>query len=345
MFLFSGLGLHDIWAEERKRVIEGRGKLPVEKRSIEENPNSKMTKIRKLPEIETRPEPILSKKTISESVLRSEKSSESIRPEKNVGTKRQFVFSNDSDLEDLEVNFDDLENDVSSKKTKLDKSLDDRSTNVVQQTLTKIVGDNSINSSFSVSQDFPTTSTQIANNARPTLAETSKADQNESTKSVDLSPLSNKTLSKLRAFLAPPKENSDSSSKTDEGNGTSIVDKDVTKQTSIVDKNVTKQTPNVGKDSSCFSETSKVDNNDVTSKSSADEGNGSSIVATNVVHKTSTDANIVPKKSLSTNFPSVVKNRVVLTDKKPSNVEDRQRSILASIFSDPSEVNFDDLDF
>jgi len=353
-------------------VIEGRGRRPDPKKRIVDNiPEPKMTKIRDSPIIAARPEPILSEKTNPESVVHWEKSSETVRSENSVGTKRQFVFSNDNDLDDLDDNFDDAENVVPTKKTKLDKNLNDNSAKVGDKKSNKIYGkkstksdekDSSENvdkessdSSFSISQDFPTTSTQIEINVGQTVTETSKADRNVPPKSLDISPLSNKTLSKLRAFLAPPKDEDDldRSSKTDEGNGTSIVDRNVANQTSIVNKNVTNQTSKVDIDSSVAAQKSK--NVDVASKISVDEGNGSSVVDSNVTDQTtnidttrSSISNVkLPTKI--TRMPSVGKNSVVSVDsfrlKMPGDVQERQRSVLASLFSDPSDDNFDDLEF
>ncbi len=336
-------------------MIEGRGRRPDPKKRIVDNiPEPKMTKIRDPPVIAVRPEPILSEKTNPESVLHSEKSSETVRSENSVGTKRQFVFSNDNDLDDLDDNFDDAENVVPPKKTKLDKNLNDNSAKVGDKKSTKSDGKDSSDSSFSISQDFPTTSTQIEINVGQTMTETSKTDRNVP-KSLDISPLSNKTLSKLRAFLAPPNDDDDvdRSSKTDEGNGTSIVDRNVTNQTSIVNKNVTNQTSKVDRDSSVAAQKSK--NVVVASKISVDEGNGSSVVDSNVTDQTtnidttrSSISNVkLPTKI--TRMPSVGKNSVVSVDsfrlKMPGDVQERQRSVLASLFSDPSDDNFDDLEF
>jgi hypothetical protein len=354
-------------------VIEGRGRRPDPKKRIVDNiPEPKMTKIRDPPVIAVRPEPILSEKTNPESVVHLEKSSETVRSENSVGTKRQFVFSNDNDLDDLDDNFDDAENVVPPKKTKLDKNLNDNSAKVGDKKSRKIddkkstksdekdssanVAKESSDSSFSISQDFPTTSTQIEINVGHTMTETSKTDRYVPPKSLDISPLSNKTLSKLRAFLAPPKDEDDvdRSSKTDEGNGTSIVDRNVANQTSIVNKNVTNQTSKVDRDSSVAAQKSK--NVDVgSSKISVDEGNGSSMVDSNVTDQTtnidttrSSISNVkLPTKI--TRMPSVGKNSVVSVDsfrlKMPGDVQERQRSVLASLFSDPADDNFDDLEF
>ncbi len=83
---------------------------------------------------------------------------------------------------------------------------------------------------FSITQDTPVTSAQIEISTKPKIGSSNNLGS-ETTSKIDssISPVSIKTLSKFRAFAAPPKEENVKSSKTSltvEGNGTSIVDKE-----------------------------------------------------------------------------------------------------------------------
>ncbi len=387
----AGLGLQDIWQQERRRVIEGRGKRPepkptpqnsVPKLAIRDtiaNPTVRDSITH--PTIEDSPsEPIqqdICTKLVSDNqVLSSENSGtrnlsgvtkirethdqdSGMCPEStvsrisasNAGTKRKFIFSDDKDLEDLDDDFDDLDEVIPSKKCRVVKNFSlsvapevsemSSSENKVvsdqndedqlsDQKLNRTVDDMSIfdidpsqfdetemkNESFdtfSITQDIPVTSTQIEISTKPKIRSSNDSGSKTTSKmDSSISPVSIKTLSKLRAFAAPPKEENVKPSKTsltDEGNGTLIVDK----------------------------ETFHIER---ASKISIDEGNGSSIVDSKLL-KDSPKEDIVKRSNVVDNSKDVFPSKKTT---KTLDIE-RQRSLLASVFSDPFEDNLDDLDF
>ena len=389
--------MHDIWQEERRRVIEGRGKRsePIPQRTVSELviqdsiPNPIIQ--------DSKSKPILqdndTKLTAENEVLNSENSGTrhlsgvtKIKPIQNqnsglcpkstisttcvavsdAGFKRKFLFSDDKDLEDLDDNFDDLDQ-VPSKKCKIDKKVEQKASGMSssenkvdeeesEKKLNRTVDDMSIFDidpsqfdetetknddsldTFCISQDTPVTSTQIEVSTKPKIV--SSNDSGIKTASgVDssISPLSIKTLSKLRAFAAPPKEENVEPSKTslvDEGKGTSIVDK----ETFHIEKG-SKISIDEGNGSSIVDkETFRIEK---ASKISIDEGNGSSIVDS----KLSKDS---PKEEIIKRSNVVDNSREFFQLKKPTTKAfdvERQRSLLASVFSDPFDDNLDDLDF
>ena len=365
--------MHDIWQEERRRVIEGRGKRPqktVPKLADQDSIANPIIQDSKSKPIH---QDVDTKLTTENEVLNSENSgtrhlsgvtkirqiqtqNSGFCPESTIsttriavsdaGAKRKFLFSDDKDLEDLDDNFDDLDQ-VPSKKCKIDKNVAmnvelkisgmSSSENKVgeeesEKKLNRTVDDMSIFDidpsqfdetetknvdsldTFCISQDTPVTSTQIEVSTKPKIV--SSNDSGIKTASgvySSISPLSIKTLSKLRAFAAPPKEENVEPSKTslvDEGNGTSIVDKEAFH----IEK---------------------------ASKISIDEGTGSSIVDS----KLSKDS---PKEEIIKRSNVVDNSKEVFPLKKPTTKAfdvEHQRSLLASVFSDPFDDNLDDLDF
>jgi hypothetical protein len=376
------LQLHDIWQEERKRTIENRGKPPAPRPPKLPTPHqSNLTRIKSpthAPNTGLCPESVLSQnsRTVSEFT-------------KRVNSKRQFLFSNDKELEDLDDIFDDFDNVTpSSKRPKIEskKSTDEMltpdtviindnissedservekvenpsaETIIVQKTVaadtigdfsvpdavndpvekvktpstgTGIVDKSAADDTFGdFSFSFPETSTQIDSPSKQTPSKTNKCLSKNDKVSKELSKmsdntspvLSTKTLSKLRAFAAPPLKDdvAEQSSNVDEGNGTSIVDKSNEKGStafSIVDKN--------SKDS-------------IKKKRSFDKGNGSSIVDDDSSLVDGANKNFPPKSDKK-------ESRSKFAELSTNLDAEKQRSMLASVFSDHNSENFDDLDF
>ena len=272
--------MHDIWQEERKRVIENRGKPPPPpppppppkpqatkpKTPTPQKPeHSTLTRIKSpnlAPNAGLCPEPVLSVTSRTSTLPESTK-------------KRQFLFSNDKDLEDLDDDiFDDFNvTTPTPKRSKIDskESLAKNSTPdtvIIEQSVdnsspisemnqhvetpsaaaeTNISQNSTADTTFGdFSFSFPETSTQIESHGNKTSSKPCSKSTDLSTS--DTSPiLSTKTLSKLRAFAAPAAKDdlAEKSSRTcfDEGNGTSVVGKSDDKDStnfSAANKNTTK---------------------------------------------------------------------------------------------------------